>query len=148
MKKSDLKTGHLVQMRDGDWYVVCLNVSNETYTKFLARVENDRVLRYSLDFFDEKLTNTYNCENCDIIKVANCNQSFDFFNRNTTKEYIESLSGFKVIWQEESLKTSDITVKIKAELDKESVEKVEEEIEKLQKRLSNLKINLKVGDDL
>ena len=63
MKKSDLKYGNVVELRNGDFYVL-VNVYNES---ILIALTNK--YHFNFDIYDDDLTNKCGFENFDIMKV-------------------------------------------------------------------------------
>lgn len=63
MKKSDLKYGNVVELRNGDFYVL-VNVYNESILIALTSKYH-----FNFDIYDKDLINTGGFENYDIIKV-------------------------------------------------------------------------------
>ena len=119
MTKSDLKTGMLVQTKEGNWYVfigeIFLNLS--TMNNLLLRYfDNDLIYVFSSDF--------------NIVKVANISYIGNVFRAYKENRTIEKVDGFKVIWQRESEKETQLNTLIS---------KLKIQLEEAQKELANIK---------
>ena len=83
MKKSELKTGYVVRLRNGNDYVVYRGVSimynGNHYTDVLVRVVGDESSWFSLtDFGDDLLCNEFS--EWDIVKVFNITHAYTLQN--------------------------------------------------------------------
>lgn len=97
MNKSDLKTGMLVQTRNGKWFFVIKDMVNEAGKDILVYLSYTMREYMNLNRYCENLIHP--SEDYSIDKVANCKFSIDFFMKQPTNEkHVESLEGFKIIW--------------------------------------------------
>lgn len=148
MKKKDLKTGMLAKTRDGDWWFIARDITNECENDILVQIELPYRSFNPLSDYNEDLENTY-CGNeedrdYDIISVANCRYCFEFFTKETSDEFVRSLDGFEIIWEREKKKSSEIKVKVSTEIDEDSINSIKTEIIKLQGLLNDLSIKLSI----
>ncbi len=98
--KDMLKTGQLVQTREGQWFVVMKDhgCTNPTYDMIIDSTGG----HLSLNKYNNDLTYTGCYADCfEIVKVTTFKYLGDIFGSIKAKSP-EELSGFKVIWQRES----------------------------------------------
>lgn len=104
--KSMLKTGHLVQTKNGRWWFVFRDLSNECFTDGLVYISARNSTDYNsrefmnLDRYTEDLKRNHSfnfSDDYDIVKVAVSKYSTSFF----AKKDVDLLTDFEVIWERE-----------------------------------------------
>jgi hypothetical protein len=103
MKKSDLKTGMLVQTRDGKWRITMLNTRSGD---FLYGYTGEGTL--GLSYFDDNLKRTLG-DNAkfDVIKVLNTYGS-DVIKGLNDNNMTDIIRNYTVLWEEESSKIKEV----------------------------------------
>lgn len=137
--KDDLKTGTLVQTRNGLWWFVLRDMVNEVEKDMLVYLEKhwfeNSLVRNFMRLSDFKSDMTYPLsENYDITKIAKCDYSLEFFTQETSDEFVRSLDGFEIVWDRDQAKKNQ---KI-AELE-DQIKKIENEHDALVMELQELK---------
>jgi len=134
MTKSDLKTGHLVKTRNGEWWFVCRDMINESEKDLIVRTAQDEqglnITEFMrLDSYAENLncTDGIGANEYDIVAIANVSFAFEFFEYERFCQ-AETMTGFEIIWGEVE----------KSEEQKE-IEDIQGMIDNLQKRFNALK---------
>lgn len=108
MKKSDIKTGMLVQTRNGDWHVAMIDTSPAWYgeTSFFVDMSDGDYLGIN-DYSDTllRLDKKY-----DVVKVAATDCPWHVFRVFRNGDEPEQIYGFKIIWerQEEDPKAKQL----------------------------------------
>lgn len=135
MTKSDLKTGHLVKTRNGEWWFVCRDMINESEKDLIVRTAQDEeglnITEFMrLDSYAENLNcvDDFGETEYDIVAIANASFSFEFFEYERFCQ-AETMTGFEIIWQREDEKSEE----------QKEIEDIQGMIDNLQKRLNTLK---------
>lgn len=137
MRKSDLKTGMLVQTRNNEWYFVFKDIANEVENDIIVNLrksygETDLIHRefMPLSYYNENLTLKDRTIKWDIVKVAECNCSVSFFTNITTNEFVQSLKGFQIVWERKSEKEEQLN---------ELIFKLESQLSEAKEELNKIK---------
>lgn len=128
MTKGELKNYQLVQLRDGDWYVLFRDTGYGYYKDLLAGY--GKIQQTNLDTHEDDLT--YCDYSIDIMKVASAN-TLDILKGVLKKDCstpAEQLSSFKVIWERKNHKVSQL---------ESVVSNLQEQIQKAQDELKELR---------
>lgn len=126
MKKSDLKTGMLVELRRGDTAWVLKDTADGDWLQW----DDARCLNLE-EYNNELLYSTYSCspENYDIIKIYQPN-GYQYLDK-------ESINKLKLIYERNE---NEIKVHINAQL--EGIDEIKKIIDELENKLKNIKVNL------
>lgn len=99
--KDQLRTGMLVQHKNNEWSVVMLGVEHErSYKDIVVSLGNTRCIE--LNELSDDLRNIGGNNQWTITKVATVSYIGDIFRSYKSGTPMESISGFKVLWQRES----------------------------------------------
>lgn len=129
MKKSDLKTGSLVQTKNGQWWFVAKDIINEIDKNIIVNTTDKRRCFVYLSSYEEDLYNKNN-EDYDIVKIAKCGYCFDFFCCGNAN--VKNLIDFEIIWEREE--------KLKKEIELENlINKLQRQLKETENELNKIK---------
>lgn len=140
MKKSDLKTGMKVVCNDGTSYIVLLGVRHNYFNlkneiqDILVDPVTESYDWLVLDHYSDDLYDEYQSK-FNIKQIYIPNHPYDIF-------YINK--GWKLIWEREEEKVEPLNITLNVSINPDSIKDVENVINELKSKLSNLEIEFKI----
>lgn len=104
--KDQLKTGMLVQHKNNEWSVVMLGVEHGYDAKDILLNTNDGLRYRRLSDYNDNLKRTWD-NSGDIVKVATVGYIGDIFRTYKSSKSVESIEGFKIIYDKTKDETKD-----------------------------------------